>query len=254
VQRSYANVPVNFESIFGRLVLWGLSAGAAWLGFLLTYSLARTYIVFMPARRRFFHRRKRLAALLSVRYGLAPGGLAALLEDDGLMIRYMQRFLADHQVPYPQPLYDRKGRYLFAAPGKIPVLAAALLRAVGKGHDNELFVLLVDLLELEDHLGPLLQAIKVARARHHRVMIVCPWPPGVRPPRESSAGVRGAPLPSRLEDALHQTTTDRFHRAFYHLRRTFARLGVQVLCAQDRDPAALILQRLDQLRHLGRRR
>src|SRR5439155_16616854 len=117
-----------------------------------------------------------------VRYGLAPGGLAMLMEDDGLMIRYAQRFLADHQVPYPLPMYDRNGRYLFAAPGKIQVLATALLRAVGKGHDNELFVLLVDLLELEDHLGPLLQAVRVARGRHHRVLVICPWPPGIRPP------------------------------------------------------------------------
>src|SRR5262249_5453955 len=94
-----------------------------------------------PKKRRLARWRKRLAAILAERYGLSPGGLGILLEDDEQFSLYMQRFLAEHQVPYPLPLYDRRGRYLFACPGKIEVLAQALVRAVGKGHDNELFVL-----------------------------------------------------------------------------------------------------------------
>jgi uncharacterized protein (DUF58 family) len=263
VERSYADAPADEENLFGRFILWALSAGLAGFGFVVTYFFLRVYLLFMPARRRFFHRRKRLAALLSVRYGLAPGGLALLMEDDGLMIQYAQRFLADHHVPYPLPLYDRGGRYLFAAPGKIPVLAAALLRAVGKGHDNELFVLLVDLLELEDHLGPLLQAVRVARGRHHRVLVICPWPPGIRPPTgtaDEADGRERIPPPGDQENSpalgevLYRTTTSRFHRAFQQMRRTFARMGVQVLCARDRDPARLILQRMDQLRLLERKK
>jgi hypothetical protein len=215
----------------------------------------------MPSRRRYFHWRKRLAAVLSVRYGLTPGGLAQLLEDDESMNSYLQRFLADHQVPYPLPMYDRKGRYLFAAPEKIDVLASALIRAVGKGHDNELFVLLADLLELEDHLGPLLRAVKVARARHHRVLVVCPWPPGLPPPGQDANGtdlkrrrLAARDGHERLERAVERTTSSRFQRAYHHLRRTFARLGVQVLCAQQGEPARLILERIDQLRLLERKR
>src|SRR5262249_26374502 len=101
---------------------------------------------FFPVPRRLLPLRQKLAAPLSVHYGLAPGGLAMLLEDDERMGTYLQRFLAEHHVPYPFPLYDREGRYLFAAPHKATVLANALLRAVGKSHDNELYVLLADLL------------------------------------------------------------------------------------------------------------
>src|SRR5207248_1055609 len=105
---------------------------------------------FLSARERRLARwRKQLAAVLSARYGLAPGGLALLLEDDAQCALLLQRFLAEHHVPYPLPLYDAEGRYLFAAPGKVEVLAQALVAAVGKGHDNELFVLLADLLELD---------------------------------------------------------------------------------------------------------
>jgi uncharacterized protein (DUF58 family) len=248
------------EGVLRLLVGIGLAGITGGLAFLVLWIL-RGYVLFMPGRRRFFHRRKRLAALLSVHYGLAPGGLAFLLEDDEQFSIYVQRFLADHHVPCPVPMFDRRGRYLFAAPGKVDVLAAALIRAVGRGRDNELFVLLVDLLELEDHIGPLLKAIKVARSRHHRVLIVCPWPPGIKPPgkeEDSRAARRRRPgtgdYPGRLRALMERTSTSRFHRAYHHLRRTFTRLGVHVVCAQGGEPVKLILQRLDQLRLLERKR
>jgi hypothetical protein len=201
--------------------------------------------------------RKRLAALLSVRYGLGPGGLAALLEDDDQMALQIQRFLAEHQVPYRLPLYDAAGKYLFAAPEKVNVLATALLRAVGKGRDNELFVLLVDLLELDDHLEPLLRSVRVALGRHHQVIIVCPWPPRMALP--------GAPVPEQTRPAspkvpaefqvfLRRSQRQRFHDAYNRLRRTFARLGVTLVCAASDEPVPLILDRLDRLRSLRRRR
>src|SRR5262249_54097381 len=123
--------------------------------------------LFSTRRRRLARWRKRLSALLAQHYALGAGALGILMEDNRLFRVYVQRFLAEHHVPYQLPLYDRDGRYLFAAPGKIDVLAKALTLAVGKGRDNELFVLLVDLLELADRLDPLLRAVKVALARHH---------------------------------------------------------------------------------------
>jgi hypothetical protein len=205
--------------------------------------------VVRPGRLRNEVRRKRMAALLSVRHGLSPGGLAALLEDDELMAMHVQRFLAEHQVPYRLPLYDGHGRYLFAAPEKVDVLARALLRSVGRGHDNELFVLFADLVELSDRLEPLLRAVRVARARHHQVMIVCPWPPGLPAPGavEETAEAGVGPM-------LRRTTAERFQRAFADLRQTFARLGVPVICAASDESVRLVLDRMDRLRLIGRRR
>jgi hypothetical protein len=168
----------------------------------------------------------------------------------------LQRFLAEHRVPYRLPFYDFQGRYLFAAPAKADVLARALLRAVGRGRDNELFVLLADFLEIVDHLGPVLAAVKVARARHHQVILVCPWPPGIPPPaaRARRAGEQArvvavaAATPRPQHAVLRATTAMRFHRAFQQVRRTFARLGVSVLCARHGDAVSLILNRLERLR------
>jgi hypothetical protein len=206
-------------------------------------------------RQRLARWRKSLAAFLSVRYQLAPGGLGLLLEDDDRLALLLQRFLAEHQVPYALPLYDSAGRYQFAAPEKVPVLAQALLRAVGRGHDNELFVLLADLLELDDHLEPLLAAVRVALARHHQVLLVCPWPPGLRlPEREPSELVSLARTAGPLLGLLGQATTARFHEAYQRLRRAFARLGVGVVCAAGEESVPLILDRLERLRQVGGKR
>jgi hypothetical protein len=202
-------------------------------------------------KRRLARRRKCLAAILVERYGFAPGGVGILLEDDERFSLTMQRFLAEHAQPYPLPLYDRRGRYLFASPSKIAVLAEALTRAVGKGRDNELFVLLVDLLELTDRLEPLLRAVRMTLARHHQVLIICPWPPGVPPPLPSKSAEREVQSATEAPALLRQATTVRLHRAFGQLQRVFLRLGVPVVAAEGGDPVRLILDRLDRLRSLG---
>jgi uncharacterized protein (DUF58 family) len=269
--------------LFSFLLAFLFSSALGLLLFLLLLLVGLALLIFLDSFFRGHRRvrwRKRLAALLAVRYGLGPGGLALLLEDDEHFALCMQHFLADHQVPYALPFYDEQGRYLFAAPEKVEVLAKALLRAVGKGRDNELFVLLADLLELTDGLGPLLRAVKVALARHHQVMVICPWPVGIPPParsakrRNGERGKRGGGESAKFSDIGHLTsdfrlltsafaptglrlqevTTARFHRAFRQIQRTFARLKVPVVCAQDRDPVRLILARLERLRGLGIRR
>jgi hypothetical protein len=272
---AFVPVPESLRGIIGIALAASLLLGY-YSGVLFVYRSLGLWL--SPKRRRLARWRKRLAAILAERYGLAPGGLAFLLENDQPFSLCMQRFLAEHQVPYPLPLYDRSGRYLFASPGKINVLARALVHAVGKGHDNELFVLLVDLLELVDRLEPLLGAVKMTLARHHRVLVICPWPPGVPPPlsRESAErGARGAERQGHDEVVTHaghvvpsvalraprsalrapalvqQATVNRLHRAFARLQAAFIRLGVPVICADSADPVRLILDRLDRLRALG---
>jgi hypothetical protein len=189
---------------------------------------------------------------------------------------------------------------------------------VGKGHDNELFVLLADLLDLSgfevghehvrpvnvpsggeaiahssperergegtrapaqagddkmqdvqperaddaDPLEPLMRAVKVALARHHRVMVICPWPPDVPPPGnrtvdETLAWPSTAGPEQRSSDIFRsvweRSTITRYHRAFRELRQRFGRVGVPVICAQEGAPPRLILERLELLRGLGRR-
>jgi uncharacterized protein (DUF58 family) len=209
--------------------------------------------LFSPRWRRLVRWRKKVAALLSELHGMPPGSLAAFCEDDQRFVLHLQQFLAHHHVPYPVPFYDTHGRYLFASPGKIEVLARALVRAVRNQHDNELFILMVDLLELADEMAALLRAIKVVLARHHQVLVICPWPPGLPAPpafTQPGDGLRSQTTHD-LSSTVDLQTAFRFHQAFHRLQRTFARLRVPFVCAQTGDPVTLILERLDRLRSVG---
>jgi hypothetical protein len=108
---------------------------------------------------------------------------------------------------------------------------------------------MADLLELDEDLGPLLQAVRVARARHHTVMVVCPWPSGLPAPDaeelnpQSLIGGKWT-----VPDLVRRTTHARAARTWRTVRRAFGRLGVPVINAAAGDPARLILHRMDQLR------
>jgi uncharacterized protein (DUF58 family) len=218
--------------------------------------LAFLIILMISGRQRQLSRwRKQMAALLAVRYDLGDGAVAAMLEDEDLMGLMLQRFLNEHQVPFRVPLYDEKGRYLHAAPDKIKVLTAALQESIQRGQDSELFVLLADLVELEDQLAPLLRTVRLARSRRHQVLVVIPWPPGLPPP--------GSPLPSEpdplemqagdyLDGWIHRANTERFHEGYRRIKRALARLGVEVACAEEGEPVNLVLSKLDRLRHARR--
>jgi uncharacterized protein (DUF58 family) len=253
-----------------------LAAGIAY--FLFVYVFLRVLpAVFSPRRRRRLQWRKKLAALFSVRYGLAPGGLGLMLEDDEQFTRHAQRFLAEHHVPFPVPLYDSQGRYLFAVPAKIDMLTKALLQAIARGHDNELFVILADLLESSDRLDPLIKAVRVALARHHQVVFICPWPPDLPPPEPTVGASLRETLPHAerevygkkkrkrrtidrpeteddVYDLLEQMLEDRLHAAFAQVRQALTRLGVTVICAESNQSVQLILDRMDRLRVAGIRR
>lgn len=254
----------------------GMDDILGWVFLVLTLFVYRPFVRFftdgIPVlvsahRRRLARWRKRLSALLAVQHDLGPGGLALLMEDNELFSFHVQQFLAEHHVPYQPPLYDERGHYQFAAPEKIAVLAKALLHAVGKGQDNELFVLLVDLLELSEHLEPLLAATRVAVARHHSVVVFCPWPHGVEQPQTAPtqeegklATVLGSGHLGRLGSmiALRPLVTrilgERLHSEFNRVRRAFARMGVPVVCAEQEESIAMVLERLERLRGVRRRR
>ena len=200
---------------------------------------------FSPFYHRLYRWRKELCAIMAVRYGLGAGGLARLLEDDERCVVYLQRFLAEHQVAYPFSFYNERGDYLFAAPGKPKVLADALIQSVLRGKDNELFVLCLDVLENTDNLAPLERAVCVARAKHHQVIVICPWPIGVAPPGTKPSE---AVVTLDYQMILQRLCTAQLQRAYADVQRAFGRMGVPVFCAAQGDSVSRILQRMRRLR------
>lgn len=199
--------------------------------------------------------RKPLAALLAQHYELGPAGLVQLNWDDGAFSRVAQQFLLEHQVMFPRPLYGADGEYLFTSGEKLAVLSRYLLRSFLHGRDNELFVLMVDLLELPDEWDALLRVIRVAVARHHQVVLVCPWPEGLKPPGTTRPADAGTPtslerpsLAKQPELLFQQFDQARFEAAFTRLQHELSRLRVSLIAASPTDSVPYLLERIERIR------
>ena len=55
-------------------------------------------------------------------------------------------------------------------------------------------------------------------------------------------------------DELKRDFVDHYHKAYFKIRREFGRLGVIVMRADQEEPVQVVLDRLDRLRGVGRRR
>jgi uncharacterized protein (DUF58 family) len=210
-------------------------------------------------------RRKQLGLLFATFDRDRAGAESHYLHDDQVFARRAQRFLAEHHARYPVRLYDARGRYLFHGRPKLDVLVKALSYSVARGHDNELFVLLVDLVDLVDDLDPLIRAVRVAVARHHQVLVILPWQEDVpAPPAEPPADDGRIPLQKAerftvggyraIADEVMRDYVDGYHRAYFRLRREFGRLGVLVIRADHGEPVQIVLDRIDRLRGVARRK
>jgi uncharacterized protein (DUF58 family) len=229
---------------------------------------------FFGERKRELIRRKQLCALFAVQDGIGAAGIERLIHDDEVYAERVGRFLQRHQLRMPVPLYDDQGRYRFRCEGKAHVLAVAMVRAVSRARDNELFVLLADLAELGDDIAPVVRAARMARARHHQVMVIIPWPGDVPPPDDAKPG--GATLDAeeigrtlkkdkgrtmaaaarelKLLKVVKASVNRQYHDSFRRLRRSLGQVGATVVRVNDGDPVRLILERLDRLRGMRSRR
>ena len=176
--------------------------------------------------------RKQVAAALSVKCDLGPGGLALLLEDDRLCGRYIQRFLSLHQIPCPLPFYDAAANICSRLPPRSAswpeLLMHAVLRRATMSCSCFSRIFWRPAPNSKWHC-----AVRVALSRHHQVIVVCPWPPGVDLPASQPTNVRPSSQDFKpdLQHFLSQANTMRFHQAFALVRRAFAKLGVAVVCA-----------------------
>ncbi|MDA0283453.1 MAG: DUF58 domain-containing protein, partial [Planctomycetota bacterium] len=190
-------------------------------------------------------RRTRMAAVFTELYSLAPDEPQNLIYDDVRMASMCQRFLLEAGYGWTWPVVDRRSSELHDWHGKFEVLTSALTRVVARSHDHELFVLLVDLLDHPEPPGRLADAIRLARAHHHRVVVICPCPDDCRP-----GSLDRLETPSRTDVAglLRQAERLRRINAADRLQRELRRLGVPVAFAADGRAAQLVLSEAELAR------
>jgi uncharacterized protein (DUF58 family) len=237
-------------------------------------------------RKKELTRRKQLCALFSLQDGTGPDGVERYIHNDGAYAVRVAAFLQHHLLRCPVPLYDDTGRYRFRCARKAAVLAQAMVHAVSRARDNELYVIMADLAELGGDLAPVVRACRVARARHHHLLVIVPWPADVPSPDDPDAETpEGAPeeeqpvraawdLPKRkaktdrekkaaaeakkrqnsVVKAVRRSLTKQYHESFRAMRRQLGRVGATVMRFNDGDPVRLVLDRLDRVRGMRSRR
>jgi hypothetical protein len=202
---------------------------------------------FLPPRSTELAKRKQLAALFASLDGDTPAAIERYIHDDEFFAARADRFLLAHRIQSTPQMYDAQGNYRFLSAEKVPVLADAIVRSVGTARDNELYVILADLVELNGHLDRLLAAVRAARGRDHQVLVLLPWPADVpsphdpRPERDRTARLTVTKL---VEDAL----IDGYLKKFDAVRSALVKAGANVFRFDQDDPVQLILQRLEQIR------
>ena len=139
----------------------------------------------LPWNRRSFHDRCRLAGVLSHLYQMPPLRHVQLIQDDALLATFTQHFLSLQGLAWLTPVVSIRGRGFHDGVARMEMLSDAITTAVAYARDNEVFVICADLMESAQSISHLLSAIRLARARHHRVAFVCPTPAFRRPTRES---------------------------------------------------------------------
>lgn len=186
--------------------------------------------------------RRRLAAILANHYGMAHHCMGELEGDDVAMSYWLQRFHSEHGAPFTGKLVDGKGNYLFDDRNKITQLAQLLRRSAAKGRDNELFVILAELTDAEYDLTPLTEAIKYAKARHHRVAVLMAWPPGMTGPEIEAKRSLNKNLDRYLADRRRQ------QKAYKRLRIELGKLGVPMASSAEDAATVMVLNQLEIIR------
>lgn len=201
-----------------------------------------------PSRRRELNRRTRLAGVLAALYDLPFAMIIRLERDELLLSQWLQQFLTDQGCAWTWPVIERRSRELHDWDGKFDTLTDELSRAILHGRDNELFVLLIDLV---DYTGPLVRlekVIRLARARHHRVSIICSWPNAAPLHSAPADDQNRSPADEAILDRLLQTEQIRIQTAAERLRRELCRCGAAVSFATDLSSIQRTLAQADLAR------
>jgi uncharacterized protein (DUF58 family) len=214
-------------------------------------------------RARNTRKRKTLAAVFVAIDRDSPARIERYLHDQEFYASRMARFLADHHVRIPPKLYTDDGHYRYKCATKAIVLSNAILSAVSRAKDNELYVILADLTELDEAMTPILQAVRVARGRHHQVLVIVPWPDGLSTPetdlKKNQNRNRSEPAARKIAQPtsgkiIRHALSQGYQLRYERLRVELARMGAGVVRANVDDPVRVVLDRIDRLRGLRSRR
>lgn len=196
-----------------------------------------TFLPLSPWKRRRQYQRSLLANVLAELQGLSSVELIRIIEDDAVCARRAQEFLSEAGVAWMDPLIENRQRGFYDGMATMEMFSRTITAAVGRARDNEVYVVMANLLECATNIGHMLPAVKLALARHHRVIFVCPTPAFRRP----GEGLDGEAQAVSAEAMLDRAEALRVQELATRLRRSLRRLGASVSFSGDEGSVHMVL-------------
>lgn len=195
-----------------------------------------TFLPLLPWNRRTFYRRSMLAGVLAELNDLSPQQLIQLVHDDNRMAQAAQQFLAAAGVSWMEPLVQTRGRGFHDGMATMELFSKAITESVAHARDNEVYVVMANLLECATNISRILPAVKMALARHHRVIFVCPTPTFRRP-----GSLPDQPVNPTAEQLLAHAEELRTEELTIRLQRALRRIGAAITLSGEDDAIRMVL-------------
>lgn len=185
------------------------------------------FLPISPWKRQALYRRSKLAAAIAELHGLTPLQQVEMIHDDQFMAAQARQLLTRAGVAWMDPMIKARTRSFNDGLATMELLGKAISRSVLRARDNEVYVVFANLLECATNISRLLPALKMAIARHHRVMIVCPTATFQRPDSlpELNADSTTADMLLRAEQLRTRELSNRLTRSLRRIGATCSLSG-----------------------------
>lgn len=207
-------------------------------------SVNRDPIPFLSLRpfSRLRRRRKQLSAVICAALGEGPATLARATESDDAFGRLLVRYAEAESLWLGRESLEEMPSICEASAPKLAVLERALRFTLRRAKDNEFYVVYSNLAFLEDRLDSLVSTLRLAQARHHRVLVLQPPVPG------GLAGTSVA-VPSPFSLSPADWVRYRAAESIEAVRRRFLQAGIPLECLPGGDAVPFLLMQVDRLRY-----
>lgn len=184
-----------------------------------------------------------LANLLAHRYRLSIVEHAGLLVDTQALAYQLQRFLMEHGHEWQLPMIAESELKSSLVNSDWRQVSTALQRSVLRAKDNEVYVLFVDMLGTSRPIQPLVDALKMAKARHHRVVVISTSPYFERPEVLANQS-----LPARAEEIRFYADRLQASEHAEEVRRSMRELGIPFSISATDETIPWILSEVELAR------
>lgn len=215
---------------------------------LLDLSVNPSHLSFFDLRMTKLKRQRiQICNILAEHYGLSDLEHAEMLVIDDSMAKWMQRFLCEQGHQWTFPMIPESDVPKFLTQNAMNHLIRSIQQAVQIARDNEVFVIIADLLSSHRDLSGLLQSVKLARARHHRVLVVA-QSPSFEPIGRLSLEELDHPEKKSAEDWCKLASRIQIEERWKEVKSQFSQIGVPFSMTSDEGSIPLVLKEVELAR------